>query len=95
MAQLNQSYFDLRQTRELAAAFLKYDVKFLFIGKGGAIILGYPGETQDVNLFPKKGRENAEGILKGLNDISFSRYRKYCAGHPQRKRLCTDKKRPI
>jgi hypothetical protein len=71
MPQLNQSYFELRQTREIADAFSRYGVEFLFIGKGGAIILGYPGATQDVDLFPKKGRTNAEGILKALNDLGF------------------------
>lgn len=71
MAQLNQSYFELRQTHEIADAFSRYGVEFLFLGKGGAIILGYPGATQDVDLFPKKGRENAEGILKALRDLAF------------------------
>lgn len=71
MAQLNQSYFELRQTYEIATAFSRHGVEFLFLGKGGAIILGYPGATQDVDLFPKKGRENAEGILKALSDLNF------------------------
>lgn len=67
----NQSYFELRQTREIAEAFAKYGVEFLFLGKGGAIILGYPGATQDVDLFPKKGVENAKGIVKALRDLGF------------------------
>ncbi len=67
----NQSYFDLRQTYEIAEAFSKYGVEFLFLGKGGAIILGYPGATQDVDLFPRKGLENAKGILKALRDLGF------------------------
>ena len=71
MALPNQSYFELRQTYEIAEAFSKYGVEFLFLGKGGAIILGYPGATQDVDLFPKKSPENAEGILKALSDLNF------------------------
>ena len=67
----NQSYFELRQTYEIADAFSKHGVEFLFIGKGGAIILGYPGATQDVDLFPKKSPENAEGILMALRDLAF------------------------
>jgi len=67
----NQSYFDLRQTYEIAEAFSKYGVEFLFLGKGGAIILGYPGATQDVDLFPRKGQENAKGILKALRELGF------------------------
>ena len=65
------SYFDLRQTHEIAAAFSKYGVDYLFLGTGGATILGYPGTTQDVLVFPKKGLENAEGILKALGDLGF------------------------
>jgi hypothetical protein len=67
----NQTYFDLRQTYEIADAFAKYNVEFLFLGKGGAIILGYPGATQDVDLFPKKSKENAEGILNALRQLGF------------------------
>ena len=71
MPQLNQSYFELRQTYEIATAFSRHGVEFLFLGKGGAIILGYPGATQDVDLFPKKSRENAEGIIQALRDLKF------------------------
>ena len=67
----NRSYFELRQTYEIATAFSKYGVDFLFLGKGGAIILGYPGATQDIDLFPRKGRQNGEGILKALGDLGF------------------------
>lgn len=71
MVQPKQPYFELRQTYEIAEAFSRHGVEFLFIGKGGAIILGYPGATQDVDLFPKKGLKNSEGILNALNDLRF------------------------
>ena len=38
--------FQVSQAEELARAFNKAGVEYLFLGKGGAIILGYPGTTQ-------------------------------------------------
>lgn len=37
------------QAEELAAAFAREEVDYLFIGKSGAILLGYPDTTQDVD----------------------------------------------
>jgi uncharacterized membrane protein len=34
--------------KRLAEIFKKYDVEYLFIGKFGAILYGYPGTTQDM-----------------------------------------------
>jgi hypothetical protein len=36
------------QAEEIARAFRKEGVEYLFIGKSGTILLGYPGMTQDV-----------------------------------------------
>ena len=71
MASLNRPYFDLRQTQKIAEAFSRNEVEYLFIGKGGAIILGYPGATQDVDLFPAKSKENARRIIKALGELDF------------------------
>ena len=71
MSQPNRPYFQLEQAREVADVFAKHGVEFLFIGKGGAIILGYPAATQDVDLFPKKSRENGLRILAALKEIDF------------------------
>ena len=35
------------QAQKVAAAFAKHQVDYMFIGKSGAILLGYPGTTQD------------------------------------------------
>ena len=39
------------QAEEIARAFNEERVDYLFIGKSGAILLGYPGTTQDVDIF--------------------------------------------
>ncbi len=50
--------FRPEQARIVADAFEKHGVDYLFIGKGAAILLGYPGATQDVGLSPRKSPEN-------------------------------------
>ena len=45
-----QSKFTPAQAEELAAAFAREQVDYLFIGKSGAILLGYPETTQDVDI---------------------------------------------
>ena len=46
--------FSPLQAQEVATAFNAAGVDYLFIGKSAAILLGYPGTTQDVDLFPAK-----------------------------------------
>ena len=67
----NRSYFQLRQAVEVAEIFAKHQVEFMFIGKSGAILLGYPSTTQDVDLFPKKSSENCANIVKALRELDF------------------------
>ena len=43
----------------------------MFIGKSGAILLGYPGTTQDVVVFPRKDVENGRKIVAALTDLGF------------------------
>ena len=54
-----ESKFTSEQAVEVAAACAAYQVDYLFIGKSGAILLGYPATTQDVDLFLPKDRKNA------------------------------------
>ena len=35
---------------KLAEVFDSHRVRYLFIGKGGAILYGYPGTTQDIDI---------------------------------------------
>lgn len=67
----DRGYFELAQAREVAEMFAKHQVDFLFIGKGGAIILGYPATTQDVDIFPRKTRENGQRIIDALIALEF------------------------
>ena len=66
-----RGYFQLQQAVEVAQAFSRHEVEFMFIGKSGAILLGYPSTTQDVDLFPKKDSKNGERIVQALRELDF------------------------
>ena len=57
---------------ELAEVFVRHDVKYLFIGKGSAILYGYPGTTQDIDIFPKKSKENCKNLVSALKNLGFA-----------------------
>jgi hypothetical protein len=59
------------QAEEIARAFNQEGVQYLFIGKSGAILLGYPGTTQDVDIFPERSPENGRRIAAALRRIGF------------------------
>ncbi len=65
------SKFTPAQAEELAAAFAQAEVEYLFIGKSGAILLGYPDTTQDVDIFLPRSRDNAERVLRALQSLGF------------------------
>jgi hypothetical protein len=66
-----ESKFTPAQAEELAAVFAREGVDYLFIGKSGAILLGYPETTQDVDIFLPRSRENAERVLRALRSLGF------------------------
>lgn len=64
--------FRPEQARVVAQAFERHGVEYLFIGKGGAILLGYPGATQDVGVFPRRSETNGRRIVAALFELGFS-----------------------
>lgn len=50
--------FSYPQAEEIGDAFNRHGCRYLFIGKSGALILGYPDTTQDADLFVQKSEEN-------------------------------------
>ncbi|MEP6636536.1 MAG: hypothetical protein ABJB97_07400 [Acidobacteriota bacterium] len=63
--------FSPAQAQDVAAAFAAHQVDYMFIGKSGAILLGYPGTTQDVDVYPRKDPENGARIISALKDLNF------------------------
>lgn len=64
--------FEYRQAQELREAFLRWDVRYLFIGKSAAILLGFPDTTQDVDLFPQRSPENGRALVGALRELGFA-----------------------
>jgi hypothetical protein len=64
--------FDYRQAQEIRDAFARHGVRYLFIGKAGAILLGFPDTTQDADVFADKTPENGRAIALALRELGFS-----------------------
>jgi hypothetical protein len=64
--------FNPLQAQEVAHAFAAAGVDYLFIGKGGAILLGFPGTTQDVDVFPAKDADNGRRLVTAIRQLGFS-----------------------
>src|SRR6185503_3394022 len=63
--------FEYRQAQEVRDTFARHGVRYLFIGKSGAILLGFPDTTQDADLFVEKSSENGVAIAQALIDLGF------------------------
>src|SRR5579862_5878954 len=64
--------FDYRQAQEIRDAFKAHQVRYLFLGKSGAILLGYPDTTQDADLFVEKTAENGHALAIALKELGFA-----------------------
>ncbi|MEW6103982.1 MAG: hypothetical protein AB1630_09280 [bacterium] len=56
---------------KMAEVFGKHKVEYLFIGKSGAVLYGFPDTTQDVDVFPKKDPQNGERIVFAMEELGF------------------------
>lgn len=63
--------FEYRQALEIRDVFARHDVRYLFIGKSGAILLGYPDTTQDADLFIEKTPDNGRATVTALRELGF------------------------
>jgi hypothetical protein len=64
--------FEYRQAEEVRDAFAANGVRYLFIGKSGAILLGYPDTTQDADIYVDKSSQNGLAIVAALIELGFS-----------------------
>ena len=64
--------FEYRQALEIRDAFARYEIRYLFLGKSGAILLGYPDTTQDADIFVEKTTANCESLVHALRHLGFS-----------------------
>jgi hypothetical protein len=63
--------FEYTQAEEIRDVFARHGVRYLFIGKSGAILLGYPDTTQDADLFVEKASANNAATAHALRELGF------------------------
>lgn len=63
--------FEYRQAEEIRDAFAAHGVRYLFLGKSGAILLGFPDTTQDADVYPEKSPENGKALVEALLALRF------------------------
>ncbi len=54
----------IERVKKIVETFRKFNIEYLFIGKFAAILYGYPGTTQDIDIYPKKDKTNCENFLR-------------------------------
>lgn len=67
--------FEYRQAEEVRDALGRHGVRYLFIGKSAAILLGYPDTTQDADLFVAKEAENGRSLVGAFREYWLARNR--------------------
>jgi hypothetical protein len=64
--------FEYRQAEEIRERMQAHGVRYLFIGKSGAILLGFPDTTQDADVFVEKSSGNCRSLVGALRDLGFA-----------------------
>ena len=64
--------FDCRQAEEIRDALARHGVRYLFIGKAAAVLLGFPDTTQDADLFIDRSPENGRALATALRELGFA-----------------------
>ena len=61
--------FEYRQAEEVRDNFARHGVRYLFLGKSGAILLGFPDTTQDADLFVDRTPANCAALVRALREL--------------------------
>ena len=64
--------FEYRQAQEIRDTFNRQNVRYLFIGKSGAILLGFPDTTQDADVFPIARRRTDAPLFRLCESLGFN-----------------------
>ena len=63
--------FEYAQAEEIRDAFARAGVRYLFLGKSGAILLGFPDTTQDADVFVERSSANGHALVAALRALGF------------------------
>src|SRR5207245_11580567 len=64
--------FEYQQAQEIRDVLARHGVRYLFIGKSGAILLGFPDTTQDADLFVERSAENSRALAAALKELGLA-----------------------
>jgi predicted nucleotidyltransferase len=64
--------FEYRQAQEVRDVLQRHGVRYLFIGKSAAILLGFPDTTQDADLFVERTGTNCAALVSALRELGFA-----------------------
>jgi len=64
--------FDYAQAEEIRDVFARHGVRYLFLGKSGAILLGFPDTTQDADVFVERTMANGLALVAALRELGFT-----------------------
>lgn len=87
--------FDYPQAEEIRDRFAAHGVRYLFLGKSGAILLGFPDTTQDADLFIERTPENGRALAVALRELGFALTEEQVAVVEQEKALIQLKNGPF
>jgi hypothetical protein len=63
--------FEYRQAEAIRDAFADHGCRYLFLGKSGAVLLGFPDTTQDADIYAAKSPDNGEALVAALRELGF------------------------
>lgn len=63
--------FDYPQATEIRDALARHGVRYMCIGKSGAVLLGFPDTTQDAELFVDRSPHNGRALAIALQELGF------------------------
>jgi hypothetical protein len=64
--------FEYLQAERIRDAFARHNVHYLFIGKSGAVLLGFADTTQDADVFLDRTPGNGDAAVAALIDLGFT-----------------------
>jgi hypothetical protein len=64
--------FSYALAERIRDVFARHGVRYLFIGKSGALLLGFPDTTQDADVFAEKSARNGEALVTALEELGFA-----------------------
>ena len=76
-------------------ALARHDVAYLFIGKGAAVLHGFPDTTQDVDIFPRKDKKKRASSHRSAYQARLRHRRPSGRRDHPRKGLRPVEKRPV